>query len=88
MEKKPWFLGPKGENSDVMERFILEAIRDYISWRRNFHPEDERIISKKERRSLEFQESFIPRVSKLGEHFFLRVSSFSFFSLHANPLLF
>jgi glutamate/tyrosine decarboxylase-like PLP-dependent enzyme len=57
MEKKPWFLGPKGENSDVMERFILESIRDYISWRRNFHPEDERIIFKKERRSLEFQES-------------------------------
>lgn len=57
MEKKPWFLGPKGENSDIMEHFILEAIRDYVSWRRNFHPEDERIIFKKERRSLEFQES-------------------------------
>jgi len=57
MEKKPWFLGPKGENSDIMEQYILEAIRDYISWRKNFHPEDERVIFKKERRSLEFQES-------------------------------
>lgn len=57
MDKRPWFLGPKGENADVMERFILEAFRDYIHWRRNFHPEDESIISKKGRRSMEFQES-------------------------------
>ena len=68
MEKKPWFLGPKGENSDIIERFILEAFRDYISWRRNFHPEDERIIFKKERRSLEFQES----LDTMEDYFFQR----------------
>jgi glutamate/tyrosine decarboxylase-like PLP-dependent enzyme len=34
------FLGPKGENADVFERLLLEAFRDHVFWRRNFHPED------------------------------------------------
>ena len=32
------FLGPKGENADVFERLLLEAFRDHVFWRRNFHP--------------------------------------------------
>ena len=35
-----WFLGPKGENADVLERLISEAIRDQAFWRRNYHPGD------------------------------------------------
>ncbi|HEX8394060.1 MAG TPA: pyridoxal-dependent decarboxylase [Longimicrobium sp.] len=34
------FLGPKGENADVFERLLLEAFRDHVFWRRNYHPED------------------------------------------------
>jgi hypothetical protein len=34
------FLGPKAENADVFERLLLEAVRDHVFWRRNFHPED------------------------------------------------
>jgi hypothetical protein len=34
------FLGPKAENADVFERLLLEAFRDHVFWRRNFHPED------------------------------------------------
>ena len=43
------FLGPKGENADVFERLLLEAFRDHVFWRRNFHPEDGFLVQ--ERRS-------------------------------------
>ena len=52
-----WFLGPKAENADILERLILEALRDCVFWRRNFHPEDEIIITEKARRDDEFQDS-------------------------------
>ena len=42
-----WFLGPKAENADMLERLVLEALRDCVFWRRNFHPEDDIIITEK-----------------------------------------
>ncbi|HET8625135.1 MAG TPA: hypothetical protein VFM14_16350 [Gemmatimonadales bacterium] len=35
-----WFLGPRAENPEVLERLITEALRDHVFWRRNYHPED------------------------------------------------
>jgi hypothetical protein len=35
-----WFLGPKGENADELERLVVEALRDQVFWRRSFHPGD------------------------------------------------
>jgi hypothetical protein len=52
-----WFLGPKAENADIFERLVLEALRDCVFWRRNFHPEDEIIITEEIRRDASFQES-------------------------------
>ena len=52
-----WFLGPKAENADVLERLVLEALRDCIYWRKNFHPEDEAIISERAKREDAFQDS-------------------------------
>lgn len=37
---KAWFLGPRGENAELLERLLTEALRDHIFWRRNHHPED------------------------------------------------
>jgi glutamate/tyrosine decarboxylase-like PLP-dependent enzyme len=34
------FLGPKAENARFFEDLLLEAFRDHVFWRRNFHPED------------------------------------------------
>lgn len=34
------FPGAKAENADIFERLLLEAFRDRVFWRRNFHPED------------------------------------------------
>ena len=37
---KAWFLGPRGENAELLERLLTEALRDHVFWRRNYHPED------------------------------------------------
>jgi len=52
-----WFLGPKAENADLLERLVLEALRDCVFWRRNFHPEDDIIITEKCKREDAFQDS-------------------------------
>jgi hypothetical protein len=31
-----WYLGPKADNSDLLERLIPEAMCDCVFWRRNF----------------------------------------------------
>jgi hypothetical protein len=49
-----WFLGPKGENVDVLERLVVEAIRDQAFWRRNYHPSDPTHITEEMRRSPEY----------------------------------
>lgn len=36
----PLFLGPYGENNDLLEKVLTEFLRDHVYWRRNFHPED------------------------------------------------
>jgi glutamate/tyrosine decarboxylase-like PLP-dependent enzyme len=51
------FLGPKGENADVFERLLLEAFRDHVFWRRNFHPEDGFVVQEIEKRSPGYERS-------------------------------
>ena len=34
------FLGPYGENGDLLEKIMVEFLRDHVYWRRNFHPDD------------------------------------------------
>jgi glutamate/tyrosine decarboxylase-like PLP-dependent enzyme len=36
----PRFLGPYGENDELLEKLVVEFLRDHVYWRRNFHPED------------------------------------------------
>lgn len=52
-----WFLGPKAENADELERFVVEAIRDQAFWRRNFHPSDPTHITEEMKRSPEYLEA-------------------------------
>jgi hypothetical protein len=52
-----WFPGPKAENADMLERLVLEALRDCVFWRRNFHPEDDIIVTEKCKREDAFQDS-------------------------------
>ncbi|HEY9515048.1 MAG TPA: hypothetical protein VIQ74_05145, partial [Gemmatimonadaceae bacterium] len=46
-----WFLGPRGENADLFERLVTEALRDHVFWRRNYHPEDGFTIRETDKRS-------------------------------------
>ncbi|HET8899720.1 MAG TPA: pyridoxal-dependent decarboxylase [Rhodanobacteraceae bacterium] len=38
------FLGPYGENDSLLEKLLVEFLRDHVYWRRNFHPEDLPVI--------------------------------------------
>jgi glutamate/tyrosine decarboxylase-like PLP-dependent enzyme len=40
-----WFMGPGGENAEVFEQLVTEAIRDHAGWRRALHPEDGAVLS-------------------------------------------
>lgn len=51
------FLGAKGENADVFERLLLEAFRDHVFWRRNFHPEDGFSVRETEKHTPAFERS-------------------------------
>lgn len=34
------FLGPYAQNDTLLEKLVVEFLRDHVYWRRNFHPED------------------------------------------------
>ncbi|MEX1056041.1 MAG: pyridoxal-dependent decarboxylase [Rhodothermales bacterium] len=51
---KAAFLGPKAENADELERLLLEVLHDHVFWRRNFHPEDDRLIREGEKRTEDY----------------------------------
>jgi glutamate/tyrosine decarboxylase-like PLP-dependent enzyme len=53
------FLGPAGENAQIVEDFILEALRDHVFWRRNFHPEDGPFIKESDKRSEAYDASLM-----------------------------
>lgn len=56
IDLKAFFLGPKAENADLMEKMILTVYRDYVFWRRNFHPEDAAAILPDDQRSPSYQD--------------------------------
>jgi glutamate/tyrosine decarboxylase-like PLP-dependent enzyme len=45
----PLFLGASGDNEALAERLLLDAFRDHVYWRRNFHPEDGPTVSAMDR---------------------------------------
>jgi glutamate/tyrosine decarboxylase-like PLP-dependent enzyme len=54
---RAWFLGPRGENAELLERLIVEALRDHVFWRRNYHPEDGFTIREMDKRREGYEES-------------------------------
>lgn len=55
----PLFLGPSGENGDLLEQLLTSFLRDHVYWRRNFHPEDPPSIPLATRDSRAFRESTV-----------------------------
>jgi glutamate/tyrosine decarboxylase-like PLP-dependent enzyme len=54
---RAWFLGPRGENAELLERLIVEALRDHVFWRRNYHPEDGFTIGETDKRREGYEQS-------------------------------
>jgi glutamate/tyrosine decarboxylase-like PLP-dependent enzyme len=52
----PCFLGPYGENDTLLEKLVVEFLRDHVYWRRNFHPEDPPAIPTRASQSAEYLE--------------------------------
>jgi glutamate/tyrosine decarboxylase-like PLP-dependent enzyme len=40
----PFFLGVYAENDELLEKVLVEFLRDHVYWRRNVHPEDRPLI--------------------------------------------
>ena len=55
---KAAFLGPRGENAAEMEQLMLDVLRDHVFWRRNFHPEDPRLVRESERNDPNFARTY------------------------------
>jgi len=41
-----WFLGPKAENAEVMENLLIQVLRDYFHWRKNYFPGDPILVTR------------------------------------------
>ncbi|HKV76316.1 MAG TPA: pyridoxal-dependent decarboxylase [Gemmatimonadales bacterium] len=62
---RAWFLGPRGENADLLERLVLESLRDHVFWRRNFHPEDGVAIREADRRREGYEDAVATMTQEL-----------------------
>lgn len=45
VDLKALFLGPKSENKDMFETNLKMLFEDHSEWRKNYHPEDDKIIT-------------------------------------------
>jgi glutamate/tyrosine decarboxylase-like PLP-dependent enzyme len=59
------FLGSKAENLDILERLIIEVLRDHAYWRRSFHPEDPLSITPEEKISPQYTKALAEIESQL-----------------------
>jgi glutamate/tyrosine decarboxylase-like PLP-dependent enzyme len=62
---RAWFLGPRAENADLLERLVTEALRDHVFWRRNFHPEDGFTITERDRRAAGYEDTVAKMTQEL-----------------------
>jgi glutamate/tyrosine decarboxylase-like PLP-dependent enzyme len=54
---RAWFLGPRAENAELLERLVIESLRDHVFWRRNYHPEDGLAIREMDKRQQGYEET-------------------------------
>ncbi len=50
----PMFLGSYAENDELLEKVVVELLRDHMYWRRNVHPEDPPLITLQDQHSDEY----------------------------------
>lgn len=76
-----WFLGPRAENAAVFEELILEALRDHVFWRRNYHPGDPTHITEEIKRSPQYLEAVGTQRDELRRLLGFLKKSVPFFSM-------
>jgi glutamate/tyrosine decarboxylase-like PLP-dependent enzyme len=54
---RAWFLGPRAENAELLERLVVESLRDHVFWRRNYHPEDGFAIRETDKRQEGYEQT-------------------------------
>ena len=62
----PYFLGPYGENAQVLEELLVDFLRDHVYWRRNFHPESKPPIPT----SAQYREDYVDFVARMRQELF------------------
>lgn len=63
INEKALFIGPHGENREHFTKMVNTLLEDVIQWRRNFHPNDPRLISSASQR----KESFVATQDSIEE---------------------
>lgn len=51
------FIGPRSENKDLFQSNLLRMFNDHVEWRKNYHPEDGKVITFEDQESEEYKES-------------------------------
>ena len=49
------FLGPKSENGKFFKEKVIDVINEHLFWRKDFHPEDDPVISLHEKDHKDFR---------------------------------
>jgi len=52
-----WFLGPKGENSELLQTMVLQAVQKTVACRQNFQPDDPQVITREIQDSKSYQKA-------------------------------
>src|SRR4051812_46814285 len=60
-----WFLGPKGENGQLLRRLVDAALKSHLDFRHDVYPKDPRFITAKMQQAPEYKRS----VKKLEQEF-------------------
>ncbi|ACK70682.1 group II decarboxylase family protein [Gloeothece citriformis PCC 7424] len=76
-----WFLGPKGENADLMKELIVQAIDSQANWRQSYHPEDPTHITDEIKQTAEFTQAVSLLKDKYTELLERLKGSVPFFSM-------
>ena len=57
INEKALFIGPHGENREYFFKQVNTLLEDVVQWRRNFHPNDPRLVVPKDQREESFLET-------------------------------
>lgn len=55
MEINGLFLGPKSENGKFFKEKVIDVINEHLYWRKDFHPEDDPVVSRHEQNGEAFK---------------------------------